>query len=208
MVGGVADLSHFTRRPDLMAGLRTGMVLGVALTVWLFGPGPMAPYRRALLNRRAPELVLVLGGDVDRERVGARLARQLELPLLVSGGSNREYAKWLLQEERMNPELVTLDYRARDTLSNFTSLVDEFQSEGIQHVLLVTSENHLPRSMAVGQVVAGSRGIRLTGVPVACSADCEQEVRLKQIRDWLRAMAWVITGRDLRDAANLGREAR
>jgi uncharacterized SAM-binding protein YcdF (DUF218 family) len=153
-------------------------------------------------------LVLVLGGDVDRERVGARLARQLELPLLVSGGSNREYAKWLLQEERMNPELVTLDYRARDTLSNFTSLVDEFQSEGIQHVLLVTSENHLPRSMAVGQVVAGSRGIRLTGVPVACSADCKQEVRLKQIRDWLRAMAWVITGRDLRDAANLGPEAR
>ena len=61
MVGGVADLSHFTRRPGLMAGLRTGMVLGVALTVWLFGPGPMAPYRRALLNRRAPELVLVLG---------------------------------------------------------------------------------------------------------------------------------------------------
>ena len=208
MVGGVADLSHFTRRPGLMAGLRTGMVLGVALTVWLFGPGPMAPYRRALLNRRAPELVLVLGGDVDRERVGARLARQLELPLLVSGGSNREYAKWLLQEERMNSELVTLDYRARDTLSNFTSLVDEFQSEGIQHVLLVTSENHLPRSMSVGQVVAGSRGIRLTGVPVACSADCEQEVRLKQIRDWLRAMAWVITGRDLRDAANPGPEAR
>jgi uncharacterized SAM-binding protein YcdF (DUF218 family) len=184
------------------------MVLGFALTVWLFGPGPMAPYRRALLNRRAPELVLVLGGDVDRERVGARLARQLELPLLVSGGSNREYATWLLQEERMNPERVTLDYRARDTFSNFTSLVDELQSEGIQHVLLVTSENHLPRSMAVGQVVAGSRGIRLTGVPVACSPDCEQEVRLKQIRDWLRAMAWVITGRDLRDAANLGPEAR
>ena len=208
MVGGVADLSHFTRRPGLMAGLRTGMVLGVALTVWLFGPGPMAPYRRALLNRRAPELVLVLGGDVDRERMGARLARQLELPLLVSGGSNREYATWLLQEERLNPERVTLDYRARDTLSNFTSLVDQLQSEGIQHVLLVTSENHLPRSMAVGQVVAGSRGIHLTGVPVACSPDCEQEGRLKQISDWLRAMAWVITGRDLRDAANPGPEAR
>ena len=208
MVGGVADLSHFARRLGLMAGLRTGMVLGVALTVWLFGPGPMAPYRRALLNRRVPELVLVLGGDVDRERMGARLARQLELPLLVSGGSNREYATWLLQEERLNPERVILDYRARDTLSNFTSLVDELQSEGIQHVLLVTSENHLSRSMAVGQVVAGSRGIQLTGVPVACSPACEQEGRLKQISDWLRAMAWVITGRDLKDAANLGPEAR
>ena len=116
MVGGVADLSHFSGRPGLMAGLRTGMVLGVALTVWLFGPGPMAPYRRALLNRRAPELVLVLGGDVDRERMGARLARQLELPLLVSGGSNREYATWLLQEERLNPEPVSYTHLTLPTI--------------------------------------------------------------------------------------------
>ena len=62
--------------------------------------------------------------------------------------------------------------------------------------------------MAVGQVVAGSRGIHLTGVPVACFPECEQEGRLKQISDWLRAMAWVITGRDLRDSANLGTEVR
>jgi hypothetical protein len=119
MVGGVADLSHLTRRPGLMAGLKTGMVLGVALTVWLLGPGPMAPYRRALLNRSAPQMVLVLGGDVDRERMGARLARQLDLPLLVSGGSNREYATWLLQEERLNPVRVTLDYRAPPAIARW-----------------------------------------------------------------------------------------
>ena len=69
-------------------------------------------------------------------------------------------------------------------------------------MLLVTSEDHLPRSMAVGQVVAGSRGILLTGVPVACREDCTQEGRLKQWSDWLRAVAWVMTGRDLRDAAD------
>ena len=39
-----------------MAGLKTGMALGIVLTVWLLGPGPMAPYRRALLNRSAPQL--------------------------------------------------------------------------------------------------------------------------------------------------------
>ena len=208
MVGGVADLSHVARGPGLMAGVKTGMLLGVALTGWLLGPGPMAPYRRALLNRSAPQMVLVLGGDVDRERMGARLARQLDLPLLVSGGSNPEYASWLLQAERLDPERVTLDYRARDTLSNFTSLVDELRSEGIQHVLLVTSDDHLARSMAVGQVVAGSRGIHLTGVPVACSPDCVQEGRLKLISDWVRALAWVVTGRDLRDAASLDPAAR
>ena len=137
-----------------MAGVRTGLLLGAGLMAWLLGPGPLSPYRRALLDRSPPQLVLVLGGDVDRERMGARLARQLDLPLLVSGGSNREYAEWMLSEERFNPDRVTLDYRARDTLSNFTSVVDELQADGVRHVLLVTSEDHLPRSMAVGQVVA------------------------------------------------------
>ena len=185
-----------------MAGVRTGLLLGAGLMAWLLGPGPLSPYRRALLNRSPPQLVLVLGGDVDRERMGARLAHQLDLPLLVSGGSNPEYAEWMLGEEHFNSDRVTLDYRARDTLSNFTSVVDELQGHGFRHVLLVTSEDHLSRSMAVGQVVAGSRGIQLTGVPVACRDECAQEGRLKQWSDWVRAVAWVMTGRDLRDAAD------
>ena len=86
-----------------MAGLRAGILLSAGLAVWVFGTGPLAPYRRALFDRSAPQLVLVLGGDVDRERVGARLARELQLPLLVSGGSNPEYATWLIQEEAWNP---------------------------------------------------------------------------------------------------------
>ena len=80
-------------------------------------------------------------------------------------------------------------------------MVDELQTRGVRHVLMVTSEDHLPRSMAVGQVVAGSRGIHLTGVPVSCQPDCLREGTFKQVSDWLRALAWVATGRDLRDAA-------
>ena len=57
-----------------MAGVRTGLLLGAGLMAWLLGPGPLSPYRRALLDRSPPQLVLVLGGDVDRERMGARLA--------------------------------------------------------------------------------------------------------------------------------------
>ena len=64
-----------------MAGLRTGILLSAGLAMWMVGAGPLAPYRRALFDRSAPQLVLVLGGDVDRERVGARLARELDLPL-------------------------------------------------------------------------------------------------------------------------------
>ena len=182
-----------------MAGLRAGILLSAGLAVWVFGTGPLAPYRRALFDRSAPQLVLVLGGDVDRERVGARLARELELPLLVSGGSNPEYATWLIQEEGLESERVELDYRAQDTLGNFTSLVDQLRDRQVKHLLLVTSADHLARSMAVAQVVAGSRGIHLTGVPVACEPRCVSESTVKKWRDWIRAVAWVATGQDLRD---------
>ena len=185
-----------------MAGVRTGVLLGGGLMVWMVSAGPLVPYRQALLDRSPPQLVLVLGGDVDRERMGAKLAGELDLPLLISGGSNREYATWLVQEEGLAPQRVQLDYRAQDTLGNFTSLVDELQQREVRHVLLVTSADHLPRSMAVGQVVAGSRGIHLTGVPVDCQPSCQEEGWIKRWGDWLRAVTWVITGRDLKDAAS------
>jgi len=181
-----------------MRWFRPGVIAIGGLLFWLIAAGPLRPYRHALINRNPPQLILVLGGDVDREHIGVRLARDLSLPLIVSGGSNQEYAQWLLREAGIPLSQVQLDYRAKDTLGNFTSLVDELHLQGIQHVLLVTSEDHLPRSMAVGHVVAGSRGIRLTGIPVSCAENCQEEGWEKRIGDWLRAWAWVATGRDFK----------
>ena len=62
-----------------MAGLRAGVLLGGGLMLWMVTNGPLVPYREALFDHSAPQLVLVLGGDVDRERMGAKLARQLQL---------------------------------------------------------------------------------------------------------------------------------
>ena len=159
---------------------------------------PLRPFAKAALTRQDPQRILVLGGDADRERIGLRLARQLALPLVVSGGTNPEYAQWLMEHEGLGKKEVRLDYRAQDTLGNFTSLVDELEGEGVEHVLLVTSEDHLPRALIVGGIVAGSRGIRLTGVPVSCAERCRRESMGKRWVDGLRALAWVISGRDLK----------
>lgn len=159
---------------------------------------PLRPFARAALTRHDPQRILVLGGDADRERIGLRLARQLALPLVVSGGTNPEYAQWLMEHEGVRTNEVRLDYRAQDTLGNFTSLVDELQADGVEHVLLVTSEDHLPRALIVGGIVAGSRGIRLTGVPVSCAQRCRTESLGKRWGDGLRALAWVVSGRDLK----------
>lgn len=146
-----------------------------------------------------PQMILVLGGDLDRERHAAALAQELGLPVVVSGGSNPEYAHWLFEQRQgLPPGQVQLDYRARDTLSNFTSLVDDLQRARIRHALLVTSSDHMDRAMLVGRVVAGSRGIQLTPEPVDCGDLCRPEGRRKIWGDGLRAVLWVVTGRDLR----------
>jgi len=146
-----------------------------------------------------PQMILVLGGDKDRELAAAELARSHGLPVVVSGGSNPEYAHWIFEErEGLSPHQVQLDYRARDTLSNFTSLVDDLRRARIRHALLVTSSDHMARALLVGRIVAGSRGIQLTPVPVPCGQLCVTEGRSKIWGDGLRAALWVISGRDLR----------
>lgn len=145
------------------------------------------------------QMILVLGGDVAREREAAALAARRGLPVVVSGGSNPEYAHWLFEQRQGLPShQVQLDYRARDTLSNFTSLVDDLRQARIRHALLVTSSDHMDRALLVGRIVAGSRGIHLTPVPVSCADLCQPEGRRKVWGDGLRAAVWVLSGRDLK----------
>ncbi len=176
--------------------LRAEVIAILSLLIWLIGAGPLKPYRKAVLNKNSPELILVLGGDVDRERVGLDIANDLNLPLLLSGGSNPEHAKWLVKKSGIPLNRVTLDYRAKDTLTNFTSIVDELVLKQISHALLITSEDHLPRAAAVGNIVAGSRGIKLTTIPVSCFPECKKESIQKNFFDLVRAITWVATGKD------------
>lgn len=155
---------------------------------------------RSLLAAPAspPQLILVLGGDVKREKVAGRLATHYRLPVVVSGGSNPEYARWLFDQEGLRQQQYRLDYRAHDTLSNFTTVVDDLRRGGIRHVLLVTSSDHMDRALLVGRVVAGSRGIQLTPVAVPCGEHCHPESLPKRWGDGLRAVVWVLSGRDLK----------
>ncbi|MEY3930591.1 MAG: hypothetical protein RLZZ516_2301 [Cyanobacteriota bacterium] len=179
------------RPPARHRGRRLALLLIAAATAWLsrgfWQPSPPPP-----------QLILVLGGDVERERAAAALARRDGLPVLVSGGSNPEYAHWQFGRQGVGAERLQLDYRATDTLSNFTSVVDELRRSQVRHVLLVTSSDHMDRALLVGRLVAGSRGITLTPVPVPCEPRCQPEGARKVWGDGLRAGLWVITGRDIR----------
>ncbi|HJN35903.1 MAG TPA: YdcF family protein, partial [Prochlorococcaceae cyanobacterium Fu_MAG_50] len=65
-----------------MAGKRLATGLLAGFVIWLVIAGPLRSYWRVFINRAPPQIIMVLGGDSDRERVGVQLARQMQLPLL------------------------------------------------------------------------------------------------------------------------------
>jgi uncharacterized SAM-binding protein YcdF (DUF218 family) len=110
----------------------------------------------------------------------------------VSSGTPQEYAQQVFAKAGIDGSRVHLDYRARDTVTNFTSLVDQLQSQGIDSVYLITSDDHMRRARVIGEIVFGSRGIILK--PVAIPSGRSPEPISKAIRDGVRSLLWVTTG--------------
>ena len=141
--------------------------------------------------------MLVLGGStsaLEREKLAAQLARQHpDLPIWVSSGStNKTYVKRVFAKAGINSNRVHLDYRAVDTVTNFTTLVDDLQARGIKSVYLITSEYHMRRARIIGEIVLGSRGIEFK--PVSVPSKVSPESIEKALRDGARAVLWVATG--------------
>lgn len=162
------------------------LLLGLSIAGW-FG------YRHVKSEMTQPEAMLVLGGATEREVFAAEFARQHpELEIWVSGGSNPEYADWVFSEARIDLNRVHFDRRAVDTVTNFTTLVDELRARGIESVYLITSDNHMRRASVIGEIVLGSRGIVFK--PISVPSGEEPEPLQKAIRDGARALLWVTTG--------------
>lgn len=141
-----------------------------------------------------PEAILVLGGAEERERFAAKLAQQHPgLPIWVSSGSSPWYTERIFAKAQIERERLHIDRRALDTVTNFTTLVDELEAQGIDSVYLITSDYHMRRARVIGEIVFGSRGIVLKPLPVPSTG--EPEPIEKSIRDGARAILWVVTGR-------------
>jgi uncharacterized SAM-binding protein YcdF (DUF218 family) len=140
-----------------------------------------------------PQALFVLGGDVERELFAADFAnKHPQLPIWVSSGSNPEYAEWVFSEAGINRNRLHLDYKAIDTVTNFTTLVNELKSQGINSVYLITSDDHMMRARIVGEIVLGSRGISFKAIPVPSGRSPEPIEKV--VRDGARAILWLTTG--------------
>jgi len=156
-----------------------------------------APVRLAIADYQAPspQAILTLGGSSDREEFTALFAQNNPaLEIWVSSGflaPNR--ARQLFQAAGIPDRRVHIDYRAVDTVTNFTSLIAEFKKRNIRHLYVITSDYHMPRAKSIATFVLGSQGIAFTPVSVPSNKPAESWWHV--LRDIGRAILWLFTGR-------------
>jgi uncharacterized SAM-binding protein YcdF (DUF218 family) len=167
--------------------LLVGFILAILLTI---------PVRLVIAYYQAPQpqAILTLGGGADREEFTASFAQFYpDLKIWVSSGTPSKRAREIFYAAGINKNRLHLDYQATDTVTNFTTLVDTFQKQQIQHLFLITSKFHMLRAKAIASVVLGSKGIAFTPVSVP-SELIESESIWRVIRDVIRSLVWVVTG--------------
>ena len=153
------------------------------------------PLRLAIAHYQAPypQAILTLGGNPEREAFTAQFAQvNPSLYIWVSTGIPPEQARQIFRTAQIAEERVYLDYRATDTVTNFTTLIEDFKQKDIRHLYLITSSFHMPRSVAIATIVLGSHGITFTPVPVPSKGKPEPKIEI--LRDSLRALFWLFTG--------------
>jgi len=153
------------------------------------------PVRLAIAYHQAPQpqAILVLGGDPNREEFAAQFAEFYPaLKIWVSSGGPPNKARAIFKAAGIANDRLYLDYRASDTVTNFTSLVWVFQQQQIQHLFLITSDFHMPRAKAIATLILGSQGIAFT--PIAVPSNRNQESIFHIFRDIVRSFLWIVTG--------------
>ncbi len=168
---------------------------GVSLIVVLTA---LIPVRIAVTFHRVPtpQGIFVLGGAVERmEFAGKFWQSRQDLDIWVSDFDwYLEANRRILKQFDVPDSQLHLDGRATDTVTNFTSLVDDFVADNLHHVYLITSDYHMLRSRVIATVVFGSRGVVVTPVEVVSSGD-EDESLVRVVRDFGRCLLWVVSGR-------------
>lgn len=189
----LTDRFHWRKRRrqgrSLLIGLRRIALVWVCLVLF---QGPiLLPIIRVFYP--SPQAILTLGGRWQRETYTARFAlAHPTLPIWISSGLTPDKVLPMFYDLGIADNRLTLDYRAVDTVTNFTTLVADLQVRHIHHIYLITSDFHMARAEAIATIVLGSHGITFTPVPVISMEPPESGFRIA--RDMIRSWLWLVIG--------------
>jgi uncharacterized SAM-binding protein YcdF (DUF218 family) len=180
------QVKHF---PSLIKRYWFYTLIGYILTLLLIIPVRLAI---AVAFAPQPQAFLILGGDPARETFTAEFAKWYpSLEIWVSSPPDIKKLREVFQIAGIPSTRLHIDTRAVDTVTNFTSLVADFQQQHIQHLCLITSDYHMPRAKAIAIIILGSQGITFT--PVSVPSNQPKESLLRVLRDIARSFLWILT---------------
>ncbi|NEP14416.1 MAG: YdcF family protein [Symploca sp. SIO2C1] len=177
---------------------RLRLKVGLVVLITLSGLFSIIPLKLAIALHQAPEpeAILVLGSAPSRMRFAAQFSHSHPtLEIWVSDYySNFAANQLIFRQNGVRDEQVHYNFYSTDTVTNFTSTVEDFMAQDIHHLYLITSEYHMARSRAIATLVLGSRGIAITPISVS-SKGRQPESTLRIVRDCIRCLVWIVTGR-------------
>lgn len=156
------------------------------------------PVRLAIASYQAPrpQAILMLGGTSLGEREGftAKFAHWYpSLEIWVSSPNiSPNKARQIFRDAGIRDSRLHLDYRATDTVTNFTTLISDLQQSKIHHLFLITSDYHMPRAKAIATIILGSQAITFT--PLSIPSNQQKEPIFPILRDIGRSFFWILTG--------------
>ncbi|MHC5825652.1 MAG: YdcF family protein [Nostoc sp.] len=77
-----------------------------------------------------------------------------------------EINRHIFQQFNIPERQLDLDGRATDTVTNFTTLAEDFVAQKFNHIYLITSDYYMSRPKAIASIVLGSRWIFITPLVV------------------------------------------
>ena len=189
----MGDFTH--NQPIWQVWLKLFGLTGVGATLLLAGWIAMR-LEITLQQTPEPQAILILDGDDQRVRQGANFAQQHpDLPIWISGYTSRRSAIRAAFTAAQVSDRVRYDLRATDTVTHFTTLVDDFVVQDIHYVYVITSDYHMARAQTIATVIFGSRGVAIAPVPQPSQHHPPEESWVKVVRDGSRALLWLATGR-------------
>lgn len=169
--------------------------LGLAALVMLLVLGGAIGLRLAWSTVQVPEpeVMIVLGGDFEREYFAAYFAQtHPNLPIWISSGMPEAKSRAYFAQVGVDLQRVIYDQQAVSTLTNFTTLLPRLKHAKFRHAYVITSDFHQARSRSIAYWIWGSRGIATQFVLVSTRTPPEPGWLI--LGDTVRSLLWLFTG--------------
>jgi uncharacterized SAM-binding protein YcdF (DUF218 family) len=141
------------------------------------------------------DIILELGGNAARLYKVLELASEYpEAKIIISSEGSPDHVVGLLRGAGINDERFLLDFKAWDTVTNFTETVKLIKSFHPKNLYVVTDQFHMKRSMAIATAVYFLSGMRIIPSPYMGSEPHDPEDPKYVRDDRFRAWLWRLTG--------------